>query len=504
MVATSLRRIEIKHLWAITVVVGVFVFLNTHPIRPNDFWWHMAIGREILSSGEIPLVDEYSYTMLNQPYPSYQMFWLPEIGMYSLFRLGGPELVILISSLILTLTYALLILICYKESNSLRVASAAVLYAIGLGINNLNIRPQIISYLMGVLFLSGIYGYRKKSHWAWLAIFPLSMLVWVNSHGSFPIGFILLGIWFADEAWQWLTPIIRKKPRLSAKGLIAPGVAILLTAVASLVNPRGIGIISYVTTLTSNQVVQNLVIEWAPPTLNNQVGVIFILGFLIGTTTLIFSPKRPNFFQFLTYLIFSILAFKTIRGVIWFGFVIAPVLADHFVFIASQISWERKRATRKSVSSRLNLIILAVLLLIAFISVPWLKRTLPITGEKSAIISTETPVEATQFLLSEKPPGKLFHEMGFGSYLIWATQPDYKVFVDPRIELYPREIWEEYIIIINALPGWEDYLDRYGVGVLMLNRNNQPDLIQAVEGAESWKKIYQDDTAVIFEREGDI
>lgn len=504
MAIPSIRPIEIKHLWVITVIVGVFLFLNTHPIRPNDFWWHMAVGREIISSGEIPLVDEYSYTMPDQPYASYQMFWLPEIGMFSLFQLGGPELVILVSSVVLTLTYALLILICYRESNSLRIASAATLFAIGLGINNWNIRPQIISYLMGVLFLSGIYGYRKKSHWAWLVVFPVSMLVWVNSHGSFPIGFILLGIWFIDEFCRWLLPIIRKQPHRSAKSLIAPGTAFLLTALASLGNPRGLGFISYVTTLTSNQVVQNLVVEWAPPTLNNQAGVIFILGFLLVTTILIFSPKRPNIFQFFTYLVFSVLAFKTIRGVIWFGFVMAPILADHFASIARKISWERKYSTRKSVSPNVNLIILVVLLLMAFISVPWLKPILPITGEKSAIISTETPVEATQFLLAEQPPGELFHDMGFGSYLIWATQPYYKVFVDPRIELYPREIWEEYIIIVNALPGWEDYLDRYEVGVLMLNRKSQPDLIRAAEEAGNWKLIYQDDNAVIFELEGDI
>jgi hypothetical protein len=327
------------------------------------------------------------------------------------------------------------------------------------------------------------------------------MLVWVNSHGSFPIGLLLLGIWFADEAWQWLIARIRKRTRKSAKSLIAPGLALFLTALASLVNPRGPGIISYVTTLSSNQVVQNLVIEWAPPTLNNQAGVIYILGFLIVTAILIFSPKQPNFFQFATYLVFGILAFKTIRGVIWFGFVMAPIFADHLAAISSKINRKKKQSGGISATYKINIMILVTLLTVAFISIPWLKEFLPFPGDKSSLISTETPVEATQFLLSENPPGELFHEMGFGSYLIWAAQPDYKVFVDPRIELYPREIWEDYIIIINTLPGWEDYLDRYGVSVLMLSPKSQADLIQAVEGVRSWNKIYQDDTAVIFERE---
>ncbi len=67
---------NIEHLWGLVVLMGIFIFINTHPIRPNDFWWHITIGREILTTGTIPKVDVYSYTEAGQPYPSYQMFWL--------------------------------------------------------------------------------------------------------------------------------------------------------------------------------------------------------------------------------------------------------------------------------------------------------------------------------------------------------------------------------------------------------------------------------------------
>jgi hypothetical protein len=88
--------------------------------------------------------------------------------------------------------------------------------------------------------------------------------------------------------------------------------------------------------------------------------------------------------------------------------------------------------------------------------------------------------------------------MGFGSYLIWAAQPDYRVFVDPRIELYPRQIWEDYIIITNALPGWEEYLERYGVRTLMLSPVDQVKLIEAVEASGAWRQVYRDQAAVIY------
>ncbi len=92
-------HLRIEHLWGLAALVGIFVFVNTHPIRPQDFWWHIAIGREIASTGKIPTTDVYSYTEAGQPYPSYQMFWLMETVLYELYRLGGPALVVFLHSL---------------------------------------------------------------------------------------------------------------------------------------------------------------------------------------------------------------------------------------------------------------------------------------------------------------------------------------------------------------------------------------------------------------------
>ncbi|HDQ34975.1 MAG TPA: hypothetical protein ENN14_01525, partial [Chloroflexi bacterium] len=104
-----LPPLSIEHLWALTVLVGIFVFVNTHPIRPHDFWWHMAVGREILATGRIPLVDTFSYTAAGTPYPSYQMFWLIETALYLLYRTGGAALVIFVHSLVITTAYGLLL-----------------------------------------------------------------------------------------------------------------------------------------------------------------------------------------------------------------------------------------------------------------------------------------------------------------------------------------------------------------------------------------------------------
>ena len=71
-----------RQLWALAILLGVFMYVNARQIVPDDFWWHMASGREILMMGQIPTIDVYSYTMTGTLYLSTQMFWLMDIGLY--------------------------------------------------------------------------------------------------------------------------------------------------------------------------------------------------------------------------------------------------------------------------------------------------------------------------------------------------------------------------------------------------------------------------------------
>ena len=491
------REVSIRQLWTATLLVGIFVFVNTHPIRPHDFWWHMALGREILTTGQIPVTDVYSFTMLNQTYASYQMFWFADVGIYSLYSLGGPALVIFIQAIFISCTYLLLTLICWQNSYRWGVTTLALFFAAALGIHNWNVRPQTVSYLIGVIFLYAIYAYRNHPKRAWLFVFPLGMIIWANSHGSFPIGFLLLGIWLADEIWQSISLFRSSHRELTIQGIQAPLLSLLLTILACLINPRGPGIFSYVLNLSSNPVIQNLVPEWAPPTFTTQIGLIFFLGFLFVSTVMILSPRRPNFYQITTFLIFALLAMITTRGMIWFGIVMAPILAEFLAAMAAQLGF-MNREPRSRRSYLVNMGFLIVLILITIFSLPWFKHFFPFPKPKSGLISYETPVEATQFLLDQRPKPNIFNEIGFGSYLIWNAYPNYQVFVDPRIELYSPDIWRDYIAVINSLPGWEQILGRYDINTVMVDPDKHAGLVNALENSPEWGLIYQDQVAVVY------
>ncbi len=493
-------RLRIEHLWGLAVLVGIFVFVSTHPIRPQDFWWHITIGREVATTGQIPSVDIYSYTAAGQSYPSYKMSWLMDSVLYGLYHLGGAPLVIFAHSLWITAAYAIVFWICLQVSRSWRIAALCVFLAAALGLNDWNVRPQGITFLLASLVLLALHKYRKQQRIGWLVLIPASMLVWVNSHGTFVIGLALLGIWFGQEIWDALVRAVKGGGLGAFRRLLVPTCVLILAALVCLVNPRGAGIIDYVRTLTSNSVVQNLVTEWAPPTLHTYLGIAFFCSLLVFTLVLLFSPKRPDFYQVATLIAFGILSVRTSRGIVWFGLVMAPVIAEQLPALVRRWQKVPAKTTPQKASQFINLAFVVVLAAMAVVSLPWFKSALPLPSAKAGLVSSETPLQATQVLLEKNPAGRLFNSMSFGSYLIWAAYPQYQVFVDTRIELFPEAVWMDYLRISNAMGDWETSLDRYGVNTLLLSPVEQASLINAVLASGKWVLLYQDDAAYLFGR----
>ena len=114
--------------------------------------------------------------------------------------------------------------------------------------------------------------------------------------------------------------------------------------------------------------------------------------------------------------------------------------------------------------------------------------------------ANSTPVAATEWLRSHQPgQGRLFNEMGYGSYLIWALWPATQVFIDPRVELYPLAQWNDYQA---ASEGREVavIMDRYGITRVMLNRQNQSQLSAVLAADPAWTREYQDAGTEIYRR----
>jgi hypothetical protein len=501
--ASSIRRpiLTLDHVWLAAGLMLIALRPLLTSIPPFDFWWHLATGRAIVAQGAIPTVDAFSYTQPGQPF--YNQGWLAELLMYGLYQLGDVQLIALVQALVMALAYGLLLRLCVIRSGRLRLSVALLLLTtLPLSFTNWVVRPQSYTFPLFVGFLTILTEYRLgRSNRLWLM--PLLMVLWVNMHGAFVLGLVLIGITFVGEMLKSLkksrTQELRTENRSESTDTTSQ-FSILntqfflwsaLTGLATLINPRGLGVLSYVRNLLGSNAVTKLVEEWAPPTIRDAGGngLIFFL-FLIGAAVvLIYARTRPDLTDMLLFGAFLWLALGATRNIVWFGFVATPLVAAQAATLLPAPA-----ARRHPGSLVLNAMLIGLLSLMLLIGLPWVKPALlpPMFG---ALLSEDTPVAAVQFMRSESTrPSHLFHTEGFGSYLMWAA-PEQPVFIDTRIELYPYEQWVDYINLGQA-NNVAQLLRKYDIDGLLLNKKRQAALVEAARADSAWQLRYEDEQVI--------
>jgi hypothetical protein len=82
----------------------------------------------------------------------------------------------------------------------------------------------------------------------------------------------------------------------------------------------------------------------------------------------------------------------------------------------------------------------------------------------------------------------------WGGWLIWA-RPDTPVFIDGRLFPYVPDVFNDYLTVINARPGWEDVVARRGITTIFVAPHD-PIAVRAPE--RGWRVAYQDAQAVVL------
>lgn len=83
-----------KFLWlAVAVVAVLMIFFFLLPVFPNDYWWYIRTGNEILETRAVPSIETFSYTQAGDPKINHS--WLPSVFFSVLYSLGGIHLTLL-------------------------------------------------------------------------------------------------------------------------------------------------------------------------------------------------------------------------------------------------------------------------------------------------------------------------------------------------------------------------------------------------------------------------
>jgi hypothetical protein len=479
-------RPTIRQVWIGLTVMGAFIGPASTPIGLPDIYWTLLAGSWMANHGALLETDPFTAaphvagTLLN-------VQWLADLIFHAFDVSGGLPMVITGTAVVVSSAYALVLAAAVTASGHLRLSCVSVWLAYAIGASNLSPRPQTLAYPLFALFLLAVMRaeWRKDTRLLWLL--PPATALWANLHGSFFTGFVLLGCAAAAR-------IISTRSLDAARSY---AVTLIGCLAASLVNPYGFGSLVYVATIGSNPIIRDVVTEWAPTTLGWREGIIFFAALAALGGLVYRSRLRLTVLEALLILAFGYLAWSSVRGVVWFGLVIAPIVARH---LGGAV--ERRVAPSRDLPWA-NAFILGLVALLAVISLPWFKSSISILpADKRGIFSPDTPLAVGDYLRTHQPPntGLMLNNQAWGGYLEWADFPLHRVLVDGRIELHPPQVWFDYLDIVFPSARWRSLIDQYGIGYAVLSRTEQADLVADLRTEPGWRLDYEDDLAVVFSR----
>ena len=181
-------------------------------------------------------------------------------------------------------------------------------------LQTLAMRPQLFAVPLFAASLWILAG--RHAHPARLWALPVLAIVWANVHGSFVLAPLLVGLALVED-------VIGRDPRRKRLALIAG-----LTAIATLVNPFGVGVWVYVKDLSTNPAIRDSITEWAPMSISTFSGIAFFVTAAVIAGW--FARRaRPIPWGALLWLgTFFALALPARRGVIWWALVAPVAVAD--------------------------------------------------------------------------------------------------------------------------------------------------------------------------------
>lgn len=453
---------------AVPVIGALAVSMST-----VDLAYHVRAGNDILRDGLIR-TDTYSFAGVGLPWVDQQ--WAAQVLFALSFRLGGWSALLLLDAALSGLGVAFLYLACVASGTRARTAAILSVAGYVVASNNLAMRPQLVAVPLFTATLWLLAGRRR--HPARLWWIPAITVVWVNTHGSFALAPLLVGLaWLEDR---------RLRSEDARRTLLVAAVSLVVT----LLNPFGFTAWTYIATISSNPTIRRWVSEWQPTSIRTVSGALFFPS-VAAVVWYLARRKEPTPWTSLLRLgIFFALGLQAIRGVVWWGFA-APVIVAELLAEGTTPQHERRTGSRV-----LNLAVVGALVFAIVVMLPFWRGTDPVSGSPKILIQApQTLAEAVQ---GGVPPGaRLWVSQVWGSYFEFAVPRD-RIFVDSRIEVYPDAVWNDYMNASNAGAGWQVILSRWNVDAVILSSEQSGALLQAMRGDPGWRLVLETDQGAVF------
>ena len=435
-----------------------------------DLGWHLAAGDLIRDRGAIPFQDPWSFTLADKQW--YNLSWLWDVIASVLFQytgFGGLVVSVVACGAVIV---GYLASVCLARGASVVAACVAVflaclLYPSFVTPPNIYLAaaPNTATMVFAVIFYGECL---RRTRWFLL---PPMMVLWVNLHGGFPLGFGIIGL-FGGVA------LLRR----DWAGVRIFGYAAAGCVAAIFVNPLGWHIHDGVQA-TLGHFVQANITEWASWYENMSLpgclpGVAYVLAFV---TLELCDPRArriPLESRLLSWLFLGL-------GLYQFRY-----MAFFFLFSAVPLALHIDRLLPKRLLNEFE--IRKSLLASGVIGACALPLTFMHMKPAFALPQMISQADA-DYLTTHFSHARMLNHWNVGGLLIFRTRGKVPVFVDGRAATaYPDDLLRDYFTLVDWKvdeAAWDKVIAKYRIDAVLWVKAHQQ-LRHFLVDKRGWKEQY--------------
>ena len=464
-------------------ILALFVFfLVPRGINDPDIWWHIQNAKLQLATGSFLRHDVYSFSAAGSVWMNHE--WLGETPFFLGWKLAGTTGVYAVTVLSVTVIMLGIFALAWKKSASPLAALVAMLPALLLSSVSYGPRTLLFGWMLLLVELALLESFRAAANKGetgraiWLL--PVVFAVWINTHGSWSIGLVLLGLFTASGLFSFSQGgIYSERWNATQLGrLLKVGAA---SVGALFLNPYGWRLPLYPFNMAFKQKLNIASVEeWRSVDFHVARGKIFLITLALLFLFRILQRRRWSLYEaaFAALALYSGLTYS--RFLFLAAVLLTPLMARDLA------AWMPDNPRRK----------LSFLHTAAFVAAAYLIFAhLPSRAELQR--DPKYPIAAVAWANQHPLQGRTFNEYLWGGYIEFhstAMQP----YIDSRMDIFEYNgTLRRYLDAIH-LQNSLAILDQENIRNVFIEKDSP--LAYLLSHTSGWKPIYQDDVAVVFTR----
>ncbi|MBV8050137.1 MAG: hypothetical protein JOZ80_03040 [Acidobacteriaceae bacterium] len=481
-------------------------------LRDSDIGWHIRDGEQILLTHHIPHTDTFSSTMIAHTWYAWE--WLYDLLIAGIHHVAGLNGVVFFTAILIAATFALVLRVTLRRGGNLPCSLFLLVLALGASSVHFLTRPHVLTWLFTVIWFDllddSASSYKAGKRLYWL---PMLMILWVNLHGGFALGFSLLAIYLIGGGIEY-SIYTSQRDQIASWLRHLTGITVV-TIAASFVNPYGYHLHVHVYRYLSDRFLMNQIIEFRSPDFHSAAQQCFAI-LLISTCISLASTRQKLSPSRLLVLLFAgysgLYATRNLpTSSLLMTLVLAPVLSATLSKAATSAwvaFWLRQLFSRlTSFGFRMqeletNLrghILVAVVLALGIWSCVHHGQLASTQLINAQFDEKRFPVVAADYISRHDIRQPIFSLDYWGGYLIYRLYPDTKVVLDDRHDLYGDQFIKNYLKIVLVQPSFAQELDQMNVEWVLVPRWSS--LANVLRLMPNWTEVHGDGTAALFHRQ---